>query len=1528
MITVIRVCRKCGAKIFSDAPEGLCTRCVLETALWTFPEETVVPTHWDDPGRLDTGQRLFGRYTLIRILGRGGMGIVWLAHDEELEHNVALKFLPDLIIHDAAVLSDLKRETRRCLELTHKNIVRIYDFVHDERSGCISMEYIDGDTLSKLRCDKERKVFEALELSDWLSQLCDALDYAHNYARIIHRDLKPANLMVNQRGQLKVSDFGIARSLGDSMSVITMAGGRSGTLAYMSPQQLEGERGTHLDDIYSLGASVYELLTSKPPFYVGNIDRQIRDKIPPSMTERRKEFEIEAEPIPTLWEECVAACLAKDPARRPQSALEVAQRFQLAPTQAGAAGLVSRKRTNKAALVGAGIGALLLLTLGGWYLTRQWSKPSAAAAKTALTSAAPTIAEKSIAVLPFENLSEEKANAYFAEGVQNEILTRLAAVRDLKVISRTSTAKYHSKPDNLKKVAQDLGVSTVLEGAVQKVGDKVRVNVQLIDARADTHLWAKSYDRDFKDVLGVESEVSQEIAEALQANLSPGESHALASMGTRDAEAYDLFLRGEYELHQAESSVAAEAYDRADAFYRQALARDPNFAEAAEELARSRLSRHWSLSPLTVTQLEEVKSLIDQALALAPNSPEAHFALGLFYYWGHRQYENALTEFNRALESQPNNALARQYRASVYRRRGEWERSLADLQRAEELDPRDAEIPCGIADTYLALRQWKDAERASLRALAIDPHYSMAAADLLVTSLLATGDVDSVRRALDGFRGTVKSITRGTGAGVGSGGDVTGIIRWVYLVVMERRFTDAFQAFEKEEVNDDRARLQHLGARVALRVLAGETEAAKSAGGEALPLLEAKLRERPDDTFAMTALSWVYLALGRNADALRISSQAADTISIEKDAFSGPGFQAGLAQIEARAGAPEEAVKRLRHLLSIPAGWWISIARLKIDPVWDPIRNRPDFQQLLSGPEQIGPGTQVGPAPAGSPEPATIPEKSIAVLPFENLSANQENAFFTDGVQNEILTDLAKIADLKVISRTSVMRYKSGAERNVREIGKQLGVAHVVEGSVQRSNNRVRVMVQLIDARNDAHLWAERYDRDIADVFAIQSEIAKGIAESLQAKLTGREEQALAVKPTNNPEAYDAYLRGLAYNLKGSSTANSLGAQKYLKEAVRLDPKFALGWALLSWVDARGYRQLTLQPTAALREEARQAAETALALQPNLGEAVLAKGFYHYACLKDYDTAVRHFEQARQLLPNSSQIPEFLAYLERRRGQWDRSESYFKEVERLDPRNERLLNQRALFYIALRRFPEALRKLDQALNITPDDVATLVLKANIAQAEGDLPRAAVILAPLHPGADDPALVTLTQVYQAILERRPTQIIPRLKEILAKPDPTLGFFNGELRFWLGWTQEVAGDHAAAQESWRRARGELELFLKEQPENFRLIGYLALTNMGLGDKAAALALVEQAMALVPIENDALNGPSPFEFLAWVAAQTGEPDRAIAALQKLLSIPYDSQLASDVPLTPALLRLDPMFDPLRNDPRFQKLCEEKQR
>ena len=911
MPPVIRVCQKCGTEIPADAPEGGCPGCLLETAL-------------DAAG----GQIVFGRYKLVKLLGRGGMGIVWLARDQELERDVALKFLPDLMIQDRTLLDQLKRETKRCLELTHSHIVRIHDFVHDERSGCISMEYVDGETLSNLRAQKEQKVFEPPEIAGWTSQLCDALDYAHNHARVIHRDLKPANLMVNKRGDLKITDFGIARSLADSASRLTAEQGRSGTLVYMSPQQLSGERGTHLDDVYSLGATIYDLLTSKPPFYTGNIDRQICERVAPSMTERRRELDIEPAFVPPVWEDTVAACLAKDPSRRPQSAIQVAQRLELATGQIRTRVVPGTRLDRKTVLI-ASIAALTVVALAGLYfgpLKRQ-AKP-----------VSQTAVEKSIAVLPFENRSEEKANAYFADGIQDEILTRLSKIAELKVISRTSTQHYKSAPENLS------------------------------------------------------------------------------------------------------------------------------------------------------------------------------------------------------------------------------------------------------------------------------------------------------------------------------------------------------------------------------------------------------------------------------------------------------------------------------------------------------------------------------------------------------------------------------------------------------EIARQLGVAHILEGSVQKSGDAVRVNVQLIKAADDSHVWADTFDRRLTDVFSVESEVAKAIADQLRAKLTGREEQEIAAKPTDNLEAYDAYLRGLAYTLKTATTpGTTLGAQKYLREAVRLDPKFALAWALLSYVDALSLFTFNLQPTAALTEETRHAAETALTLQPNLGEALLAKGYYYFSCLKDYETAARYFEQAREFLPNNSRIPESLAYVTRRQGQWDRSESYFNEAERLDPRNVNLLTQHALSYIDLRRFSEALLKLDQVLNITHDDVDTLARKAAIAQAEGDLPRAAALLAPLHPSADD-SVALETQVYQAILERRPAKMISRVKEILARPDPALGYINGELRFWLGWAEEVAGDYAAAQGTWRQARRELEPFLKEQPENINVIGDLALINMGLGDRAAAMSLVERAAAAIPIEKDAVDGPVPVEILARVAARMAEPDRAIVALQKLLSVPYTS--LTGVSLTRALIRLDPMFDLIRNDPSFKKL------
>jgi serine/threonine protein kinase/Tfp pilus assembly protein PilF len=885
----------------------------------------------------------FGDYELLEEIGRGGQGVVYRARQKSLNRIVALKVIGLSHWATEAHVKRFRMEAEAAAHLDDPRIVSIYEIGERDGACYFSMKFIEGRQLDKIIGTELMPVRKAAEL---MAKLAHTLHHAHQKG-VLHRDVKPGNILIDTKGEPHLTDFGLAR-LVETESTVTRTLEVLGTPSYMAPEQAASNNAqlTSATDVYGLGAVLYQLLTGHPPFAGGSTYETVRLVLD---TEPRQ---------PRLWNPKIdrdlaticLKCLDKDPQRRYSSALALAEDLERwlkhEPIRARRTGLVTRGRKWVRRNPSTAVLFTLLVALAAGLGMMTWNRERKPAVPM----------PKSIAVLPFENLSNEPDSAYFAEGIKDEILTKLANVHDLKVISRTSTAKYQSKPDNLKSVAQELGVSNVLEGAVHKADDKVRVNVQLIDARTDNHLWANTYDRDLKDVLAVESEVSQEIAEALQAKLSPTESHALTSAGTRDAEAYDLFLRGEYEFHQAESSLARDAYDRADAFYRQALARDPNFAEAAAALARTRLSQHWQVSPLAPLELEEVKSTIDNALALAPNSPEAHSALGLFFYYGHRQYENALTEFNRTLELQPNNALARQYCAWVYRRRGEWERSLADSQRAQELDPRDASVPANIGVNYGALRQWKDAERAELRALAIDPHSMPAAEYLLYIRLNGMGDVDSTRRTFDGFPEDIKSRfsgQRGYGAGGRSVGDIIG--GWpVYLDVVQRRFTDAFQALEKKVAKNDREHLQQLAGRVILRMLAGQPDAAKSAGAQALPFLEARLRERPDDTFAMTGLSWVYLALGRNADALRLSEQAADLVSIEKDAMAGPGFQIGLAQIEARAGAPEEAIKRLRHLLSIPAPDAITIARLKIDPVWDPIRNRPDFQQLLSGPEQVG----------------------------------------------------------------------------------------------------------------------------------------------------------------------------------------------------------------------------------------------------------------------------------------------------------------------------------------------------------------------------------------------------------------------------------------------------------------------------------------------------------------------------------------------------------------------------------------------
>jgi TolB-like protein/Tfp pilus assembly protein PilF len=595
----------------------------------------------------------------------------------------------------------------------------------------------------------------------------------------------------------------------------------------------------------------------------------------------------------------------------------------------------ARQRRWKTAIIG---GALLAIAACLVFFVVHRTSTNAGRALS-------SILEKSVAVLPFENLSEDKANAYFADGIQDEILTKLASIADLKVISRTSTAKYKSKPEDLKTVSQQLGVANVVEGTVQRAADKVRVNVQLIDARADSHLWAKSFDRDVKDVFAVESEVSQEIADALQAKLSPNEANALTTAPTKDPEAYDAFLKGEYEEREAESSLKAEPFDRAAVFYQQALDRDPNFALAAARLAESRLFHHWFVTRMSEAELAEVKSVVDRALALSPNLADAHIAMGQFYQYGKLQYDDALKEFRRALELQPNNANALQACAYIYRRQGQWERALSELAKCEERNPRDASLPANIGGSYCYLRMWKEARRAGSRALTLDPHNFLAMHSVVLSHLFGAGDINAAKQVLATFGPDRRLVYFGA---IGNSG------MEFYLHVIERDFAAALKTCETETGNPDEDRAR-LAARVAVHVLAGDAASAHDDIEKARGALEARLRERPSDQSAMMQLSWVDLALNRNAEALRLAHQASELMPVEKDSLAGPASLALLAEIQARAGEPAEAVKTLRRLLSIPAGLLISLQQLKIDPVWDPIRSDPGFQQLLAGKELVGP---------------------------------------------------------------------------------------------------------------------------------------------------------------------------------------------------------------------------------------------------------------------------------------------------------------------------------------------------------------------------------------------------------------------------------------------------------------------------------------------------------------------------------------------------------------------------------------------
>jgi TolB-like protein/Tfp pilus assembly protein PilF len=1449
-------------------------------------------------------------YRIESLIGVGGMGEVYLARDERLGRKAALKFLPERLTANNVQLSRFKSEARAASALNHPNILTVYEIGTEGNRHFIATEFIEGVTLRAALARGRMRVYDALEVG---VQVASALDAAHKTG-VVHRDIKPENIMIRPDGYVKVLDFGLAklteqksvpdnRDLAITNTQHTYAGLLIGTPRYMSPEQARGQPADARSDIWSLGAVLYEMVSGVPPFSGATPSDCIASIL-----------ETEAPPLsrlaptaPTELQSVLHKALHKNKDDRYQTIPEMLADLRSLKGKLERA--ASAPKIQPALLWTAAAAAIVLVGVATLFFTRYRSLPVAAPASgsssTLGTESSPpaNIPEKSIAVLPFENRSHDADNAYFADAIQDEILTRLSKIADLKVISRTSTQHYKTVPANVPDIAKQLGVAHILEGSVQKTGDAVRVNVQLIKAANDSHLWADTLDRKLRNTFSVESEVAKAIADQLGAKLTGHEEQVIAAKPTENPQAYDAYLRGlAYSLKPANTTANILGAQR---YLREAVRLDPKFA-----LAWALLSSVDSLAYLTkiveptIALREEARQSAETALSLQPNLGEALLAKGYYYYACLKDYDTAIGYFEQARPLLPNDSRVAESLAYVTRRRGQWKQSESYFNEAERLDVRNANLLTQHALSYMRLRQFPEALRKLDQVLNITPDDVRTVA-FEASIAQAEGDLPRAASLL---------------APLHPNADDPGTLETqVYQAILERRPASIIPRLQEILAKPD-PELGYFNGDVRVWLgwaqhIVGDDAAARNSLQQARTELESFLKDQPENSNVLGDLALANMGLGDKSAALDLAERAIAANPIEKDATSGPSGIETFARVAAQIGMPDRAIAALQKLLSIPAitdtAAPFTPALLRLDPMFDPLRNDSRFQELV--------------APAGTPPsaPTQVPDKSIAVLPFENRSSDPENAFFTDGVQDEILTDLARIADLKVISRTSVMQYKTETKRNLRQIGKELGVAHVLEGSVQRAGNRVRVNAQLIDARSDTHLWAQTYDRDLSDVFAIQTEIAKTIADQLQAKLSPSEKNAIEEPPTTDVAAFDFYSHAKNLFLTAFSGTNGqadlLRAADLLKQAVMRDPSFFQAYCQLAFTEINIYGVLDHNPAYLAQAEA--ALESAARLRPDAGETHLARARNLYWGYLDYDGALRELEIARQSLPGEDWIFSLKGYIERRHGRWEECIRDLRRATELDPRNVLTLQQLAITYLQLRRYVEQKSTYERILAFEPNDPIT---KSAHAFVELD---SKADTRPLHELIDsirdrNPAAlpgVADNWLLCAFAERDPavaTKALIALGENPASLGPIVDVrFNRP--FMEGIIATLAKDGAKAQTAFTAARVEQEKTVQTQPGYGPALCVLGLIDAGLGRKEEALREGRRAIELLPMRKDATNGAAMIKYLAIIAAWVGETDLACEQLDIAIRRPGS--------LSYGQLKLMPFWDPLRGDSRFERIVEE---
>jgi serine/threonine protein kinase/TolB-like protein/Tfp pilus assembly protein PilF len=915
MIGAPRVCPKCGARIFADAPRGFCSVCLFKTGLGGFVEENGetppvrIPTH-------------FGDYELQEEIGRGGQGVVYRARQKSLNRTVALKII---VLGHWATARHLKRfrlEAEAAASLNHPSIVPIHEI--GERDGCcyFSMNLIEGGQLDEAVRREAISIRRAAEL---IAKLARTVHYAHEHG-ILHRDIKPGNILLGKEGEPHLTDFGLAR-LVETESTVTRTTEVLGTPSYMAPEQASGNNValTSATDTYGLGAVLYHLLTGCPPFAGGTTYETVRlvletDPRQPRLLNRKVDRDLST---------ICLKCLQKDPQHRYASALALAEDLERwlkhEPILARRTGLFARGKKwvrRKPAIAAVITLSLALIGVIVWK-SDLFRRPAAAG----------------IAVLPFENLSNDKEDASFADGVQNDLLTKLAKIADLKVISRTSVMQYRGKRDT-RQIGDALHVSHVLEGSVRKTGAWLHMNAQLIDTRSDTHIWAEQYDRDLKDMFAIQSEIAQKVAKRLHAKISAAEKLAIEQPPTADLTAFDLYNRAKnFLLDTVVGSTATRKANllRAADLLNKALAHDPTFFQAYCQLAWTHDNVYFDGWDRTPARLALAEAAIEAAFRLRPDAGEVHLARAWNLYWGYRDYDAALAEVEVARQTLPNDARLFDLKGYIERRQGRWEESTQNLERALDLDPRNFNLLRQMAILYDDLRRYADQQAVLDRALALRPD------DLEVKVDRANVEIDwkantwPVHQLID----EIQAKDPGALPGVAD--------YWLLCALAERDPAAAANALAALGDNSVGTEKIKYGPRLMEGLIARMTNDdanARAAFTRARAEQEKLIRANPDDAGALCILGLIDAGLGRKEEALREGQRGVELLPVEKDARSGPAMIVCLARIAAWVGDNELACKQLARAALLPSS--ISYGDLKLMPWWDPLRGDPRFEKIVA----------------------------------------------------------------------------------------------------------------------------------------------------------------------------------------------------------------------------------------------------------------------------------------------------------------------------------------------------------------------------------------------------------------------------------------------------------------------------------------------------------------------------------------------------------------------------------------------------